>query len=413
MSEYIFKLPDLGEGTVESEIGEWFIKVGDQVKEEDIIGTVMTDKAAVEVSCPVTGTVVKLAGEPGDVVAVGAMLVVIDTDGDAPAVQAAENKAEPAADKPEPEPAPAPEPEPVAAAPAPVEDVPARRVVTSPAIRRRAKEAGIDLAVVPGSGPGGRIVRKDFDNYLKARATGAAIAAPATPSTKVTETKIIGVRRVIAERMQAAKQEIPHFAYVEEIDITELEALRQHLNEKRDPSGKLTLLPFLGLALIRALRDFPQCNVTHDRDRNLLLQHEAVHLGIATQTPDGLKVPVIRHAEMQSLDDLSTEIRRLSESARNNKATKSELSGSTITITSLGKLGGIVSTPVINSPEVAIIGVNRAVERPVVLNGQVQVRLMMNLSSSFDHRFVDGYDAAAMIQKIREMLEHPATIFLN
>ena len=411
MSEYIFKLPDLGEGTVESEIGEWFIKVGDQVKEEDIVGTVMTDKAAVEVSCPVTGTVVKLAGEPGDVIAVGAMLVVIETDSDAPAKPAPAEDAEPAQAQPEPE--PASEPEPVADAPAPVEDVPARRVVTSPAIRRRAKEAGIDLAVVPGSGPGGRIVRKDFDNYLKARATGAAIAAPATPSTKVTETKIIGVRRVIAERMQAAKQEIPHFAYVEEIDITELEALRKHLNAKRDPSDKLTLLPFLGLALIRALRDFPQCNVTHDRDRNLLLQHEAVHLGIATQTPDGLKVPVIRHAEMQSLDGLSTEVRRLSEAARNNKATKSELSGSTITITSLGKLGGIVSTPVINSPEVAIIGVNRAVERPVVLNGQVQVRLMMNLSSSFDHRFVDGYDAAAMIQKIREMLEHPATIFLN
>jgi 2-oxoisovalerate dehydrogenase E2 component (dihydrolipoyl transacylase) len=410
MSEYIFKLPDLGEGTVESEIGEWFIKVGDQVKEEDIVGTVMTDKAAVEVSCPVTGTVVKLAGEPGDVIAVGAMLVVIDTAGDAPAEPVAE-EAKP--DEPAPEPAPAAEPEAVAAAPEPVEDVPARRVITSPAIRRRAKEAGVDLAVVPGSGPGGRIVRKDFDNYLKARATGAAIAAPAAPSTRVTETKIIGVRRVIAERMQAAKQEIPHFAYVEEIDITELESLRKHLNEKRDAGDRLTLLPFLGRALIRALRDFPQCNVTHDRDRNLLLQHEAVHLGIATQTPDGLKVPVIRHAEMQSLDGLSAEIRKLSEAARTNKATKSELSGSTITITSLGKLGGIVSTPVINSPEVAIIGVNRAVERPMVVNGQVQVRLMMNLSSSFDHRFVDGYDAAAMIQQIREMLEHPATIFLD
>jgi 2-oxoisovalerate dehydrogenase E2 component (dihydrolipoyl transacylase) len=411
MSEYIFKLPDLGEGTVESEIGEWFIKVGEFVEEETVVGTVMTDKAAVEVSSPVTGTVVKLAGEPGDIVAVGAPLVVFDTEGEAPAEDASAAAAEIAA---EPEPAP----EPVApveevAAEAPPADAPTKRVVTSPAIRRRAKEAGIDLAVVPGTGPGGRIVRKDFDNYLKARATGAAVTQATTPSTAVKETKIIGVRRVIAERMQLAKQEIPHFAYVEELDITELESLRQHLNSKRDANDRLTLLPFLGLALIRALREFPQCNVTHDRDRNLLLQHEAVHLGIATQTPDGLKVPVVKHAEILSLDGLSTEIRRLSQAARNNKATKSELSGSTITITSLGKLGGIVSTPVINSPEVAIIGVNRAVQRPVVVNGQVEVRLMMNLSSSFDHRFVDGYDAAAMIQRIREMLEHPATIFIN
>ena len=400
MSEYIFKLPDLGEGTVESEIGEWFIEVGQLVEEETIVGTVMTDKAAVEVSSPVTGTVVKLAGEPGDIVAVGAPLVVFDTSGGDDVAAKAPPTDNVAAKAPPTE----------AAAPT---EAPTQRVVTSPAIRRRAKEAGIDLALVPGTGTGGRIVRKDFDSYLKARATGAAVAHPATPSTVVKETKIIGVRRVIAERMQLAKQEIPHFAYVEEIDITELESLRQHLNAKRDKNDRLTLLPFLSLALIRALREFPQCNVTHDRDRNLLLQHEAVHLGIATQTPDGLKVPVVRHAEMMPLDRLSAEIKQLSEAARNNKATKSELSGSTITITSLGKLGGIVSTPVINSPEVAIIGVNRAVERPMVVNGQVEVRLMMNLSSSFDHRFVDGYDAASMIQRIREMLEHPATIFIN
>ena len=459
MSEYIFKLPDLGEGTVESEIGEWFIKVGDLVNEEDIVGTVMTDKAAVEVSSPVTGKVIKLAGEPGDVVAVGAALVVFDTEASADAVAAPKsadvggpsgpNKvaAPESADAggpsgpnkvaaPEsadvggpsgPNKVAAPEsadvggpsgPNKVAAEAAPAEKAATaenapKRIITSPAIRRRAKEAGIDLAFVPGTGPGGRIVRKDFDKYLKARATGAAVARPATPSTVVKETKIIGVRRIIAERMQAAKQEIPHFAYVEEIDITELETLRKHLNEKKDTTERLTLLPFLALALIRALRDFPQCNVTHDRDRNLLLEHEAVHLGIATQTGDGLKVPVVRHAEIMTLDALAEEVRRLSEAARTNRATKSELSGSTITITSLGKLGGIVSTPVINSPEVAIIGVNRAVERPVVINGQVQVRLMMNLSSSFDHRFVDGYDAAAMIQRIKEMLEHPATIFIN
>ncbi len=420
MSEFIFKLPDLGEGTVESEIGEWLIKVGDTVNEEDVVGTMMTDKAAIELSSPVSGTVIKLAGEPGDVVAVGAPLVVFETDSDAAAVP---NSAKSSA-KLSPEPSAEPSSEPTATEPAPEvaaaaavaetldESAETARVITSPAIRRRAKEAGVDLGLVPGSGPGGRILRKDFDLYLKARAAGAAISFGASPSTVVKEIKIIGVRRVIAERMAAAKREIPHFAYVEEIDITELEALRKHLNAGRDTAERLTLLPFLGLALVKALKEFPQCNVTHDKARNLLLQHDAVHLGVATQTPDGLKVPVVRHAEVRVLDDLAAELRRVSLAARDNKAKKSELSGSTITITSLGKLGGIASTPVINNPEVAIIGVNRAVERPVVFNGQVAVRLMMNLSSSFDHRFVDGYDAAAMIQRIKEMLEHPATIFL-
>ena len=408
MSEYIFKLPDLGEGTVESEIGEWFVKVGDQVKEEDVVGTMMTDKAAVELSSPVSGTVVKLAGEPGDVIAVGAALVTFDTAGTADEGRTTGAKEQPAAEQPTAA-APAVATEEPPPADAPVERT---RVMTSPAIRMRAKEADVDLTLVPGTGPGGRILRKDFDRYLKARATGVAVAAVQTPSTAVKEIKIIGLRRMIAERMQAAKREIPHFAYVEEIDITELEALRKHLNAQKDAADRLTLLPFLGLALIKALRKFPQCNVTHDKERNLLLQHDAVHLGVATQTPDGLKVPVVKHAEMHSLDELAAEIRRLSEAARNNKARKNELTGSTITITSLGKLGGIVSTPVINSPEVGIIGVNRAVERPMVVNGQVAVRLMMNLSTSFDHRFVDGYDAAAMVQCIKEMLEHPATIFL-
>ncbi len=404
MSEYIFKLPDLGEGTVESEIGEWFIKVGDKVAEETVVGTMMTDKAAVELSSPVSGTVVKLAGEPGDIVAVGAPLVVFETEGEVVAEEDAPDSDE--------------KPGIAEAAPAAVEKVAAEatvervRVMTSPAIRRRAKEAGIDLSLVPGSGPNGRILRKDFDLYLKARATGTTIPTAATPKTGVREIKIIGLRRIIAERMSAAKREIPHFAYVEEMDITELEALRKHLNADRDPANRLTLLPFLGLALVKALREFPQCNVTHDKDRNLLLQHEAVHLGVATQTPDGLKVPVVKHAEVRPLDDLADEIRRVTTAARDNTAKKHELSGSTITITSLGKLGGIASTPVINAPEVGIVGVNRAVERPVVFNGQVAVRLMMNLSSSFDHRFVDGYDAAAMIQRIKEMLEHPATIFL-
>jgi len=290
------------------------------------------------------------------------------------------------------------------------------RVMTSPAVRRRAKEAGIDLAAVPGTGPGGRVTRQDFEQFLGATSEAAhtTAARPVAAHTgKTKEIKVIGLRRIIAERMATSSREIPHFTYVEEIDITELEALRQHLNEKiADKSGRLTLLPFLGLALVRALQEFPQCNTTYDKEHNVLLQHRSVHLGIATQTPDGLKVPVVHHADSLSVEDLGHEIRRVSEAARSNSIKKNELSGSTITITSLGKLGGIVSTPVINQPEVGIIGVNRAVERPVVINGQVAVRLMMNLSSSFDHRFVDGYDAAAMIQRIKELLEYPATIFL-
>jgi 2-oxoisovalerate dehydrogenase E2 component (dihydrolipoyl transacylase) len=292
-------------------------------------------------------------------------------------------------------------------------DGPQTRVMASPALRRRAKEAGVDLSQVSGTGPGGRIQRTDFDNFLKSHATGTPIAKAATPSSAVKEIKVIGLRRIIAERMTKAKQEIPHFAYVEEIDITELEALRTHLNSRKSsPAERLTLLPFLGLALIRALKEYPQCNSTYDKERNVLMQYEAVHLGVATQTADGLKVPVIKHAEMLDINGLAAGIRRATEAARDNSATKSDLTGGTITITSLGKLGGIASTPVINLPEVGIIGVNRAVERPMVFNGQIAVRLMMNLSSSFDHRFVDGYDAAAMIQRIKEMLEHPATIFL-
>ncbi len=409
MSEHIFKLPDLGEGTVESEIGEWFIKVGEFVEEETVVGTMMTDKAAVELASPVSGTVTKLAGEPGDIVAVGAALVVFETDGKATAApseepRASEKGADPflGADKKGSEPF----------SENPATSEPRSRVVTSPAIRRRAKEAGVDLSLVPGTGAGGRIQRRDFDNYLKSQATGSPITSAAAPSTAVKEIKVIGLRRMIAERMTMANQEIPHFAYVEEIDITELEALRKHLNSKRETSARLTLLPFLSLALMRALQEFPQCNSTYDKERNLLLQHAAVHIGIATQTPDGLKVPVIKHAETKDVDELAAEIRRVTQAARDNSTKKGELTGSTITITSLGKLGGIASTPIINMPEVSIIGVNRAVERPMVVNGQIAVRLMMNLSSSFDHRFVDGYDGAAMIQRIKEMLEHPATIFL-
>ncbi|HNP36698.1 MAG TPA: dihydrolipoamide acetyltransferase family protein [Woeseiaceae bacterium] len=409
MSEYKFKLPDLGEGTVESEIGEWFVKVGETVNEEDIVCTMMTDKAAVELSSPVTGKVLQLAGEPGDIVSVGAALMVVDIAGDPPAVVPEAGAVTTGTSK-------APEPVSVSADTGDTSSARAgepgetTRVITSPAIRRRAKEAGVDLAEVAGTGPGGRIQRKDFDAHMKGAGTATLIRPR---SSKTTETKIIGLRRIIAERMSASKREIPHFSYVEELDITELEALRKHLNSKQGKADeRLTLLPFLGLALIRAVREFPQCNATYDKERNVIVQHDAVHLGVATQTPDGLKVPVVRHAESHNLHELANEMRRVAGAARDNSAKKDELSGSTITITSLGKLGGIASTPVINMPEVGIIGVNRAVERPVVFNGQIAVRLMMNLSTSFDHRFVDGYDAAAMVQSIKEMLEHPATIFV-
>jgi 2-oxoisovalerate dehydrogenase E2 component (dihydrolipoyl transacylase) len=286
--------------------------------------------------------------------------------------------------------------------------------MASPATRRKAHVAGIDLATVPGSGPGGRISAQDLEAVIAGRAGGVVRPAPRAQKGGVEEIKVIGVRRLIAERMSAAKRNIPHFAYVEEVDVTELESLRQYLNS-RLPKGapSLTYLPFLVTGLVRVLEDFPQCNATHDAERNVILRHRAVHVGVATQTPDGLKVPVVRHAEARSLADLAAEIRRVSEAARGNKATREELTGSTITVTSLGRLGGIASTPVINAPEVAIIGVNKAVERPVVVDGAIAIRRIMNLSSSFDHRFVDGFDAAAMIQALKERLEHPATLFIQ
>ena len=402
MSRYVFKMPDLGEGTVSAEVVEWKVKVGDSVTEDQIIAEVMTDKAAVEIPAPVSGRVVAITGQPGDMVAVGAELIAFETaDGAAkvPVVAAATS------------PAPAAHVAPAVAASA---VTPATRVMASPATRRKAHVAGIDLASVSGSGPGGRISAQDLEALING--SGDTLIRPALRAARegIEEIKIIGVRRVIAQRMSEAKRNIPHFAYVEEVDVTELEALRQYLNarlEKGAPS--LTYLPFLVTALARVLVQFPQCNAVHDAERNLIIRHRAVHVGVATQTPDGLKVPVLRNAEALSLAELALEIRRLSEAARNNKSTREELTGSTITVTSLGRLGGIASTPVINAPEVAIIGVNKAVERPVVMNGAITVRRIMNLSSSFDHRFVDGFDAAAMIQALKERLEHPATIFIQ
>jgi 2-oxoisovalerate dehydrogenase E2 component (dihydrolipoyl transacylase) len=416
MSRYVFKMPDLGEGTVEAEVVAWHVQVGDTVSEDQIIADVMTEKATVEVSAPVSGKVVSITGEAGDAIAVGTELIVFETDAEASHAAAPSRESASGQETP---------------ASAPVartsQDTTARpierdRVMTSPAIRRRAKEAGIDLDCVPGTGPGGRITREDFDRF---REQGGASAAPPTTAKVEAQTairssrsgteeiKVIGLRRLIAQRMADAKRNIPHFAYVEEVDVTELEALRRHLNDRRtDGAPSLTYLPFIVLALARVLEQFPQCNAVYDAERNVIVRHRPVHAGVATQTPDGLKVPVVRHAESRGLWDLAGEVRRVSEAARDGSARKEELTGSTITVTSLGKLGGIVSTPVINAPEVAIVGVNKAVERPVVAGGAITVRRIMNLSSSFDHRFVDGFDAAAMIQALKERLEHPATIFI-
>jgi len=411
MSEFTFKLPDLGEGTVEAEIAEWMVKVGDQVAEEEPICAMLTDKAAVELTAPVGGTVVSVAGEEGDMVTVGSPLIVFETAGaaTADASQKAPDTATQGKDE-----AQARTEAAVSKAAPEIQATSSSKVTTSPSIRARAREAGIDLGQIVGSGPRGRILKKDFEAFLAAPSAAATpISADVQRRTGTTEIKVIGLRRKIAERMARAASEIPHFTYVEEVDVTALESLRDHLNSKK-PSNepKLTPLAFLGLALVRVLRDFPQCNAHYDRERNVIIRHAAVHLGIATQTGDGLKVPVVRHCEALSLEQLAKEIRRVSGAARDNTARREDLTGSTITITSLGKMGGIVSTPVINQPEVGIIGVNKAVDRPMVQNGQIVVRRMMNLSSSFDHRFVDGYDGAAMVQALRESLEHPATIFM-
>jgi 2-oxoisovalerate dehydrogenase E2 component (dihydrolipoyl transacylase) len=405
MSEFIFKLPDLGEGTVEAEIAEWMVSVGDVVREEDPICAMLTDKAAVELTAPVSGKVLSVAGEEGDTVAVGTPLIVFETEATAAAESDTPQEADTAVTAPSDRQS------------APNLTAPDRaKVLTSPSIRAHAREAGIDLSRVPGSGPKGRILKADLETFV---ATGGASPGSTTPAagpqprTGTTEVKVIGLRRKIAERMAASASEIPHFSYVEEVDVTALEALRAHLNTKQ-PEGQpeLTPLTFLGLALVRVLRDFPQCNAHYDSERNVLIQHAAVHLGIATQTADGLKVPVVSHAEGRDLAGLAAEIRRVTTAARDNKATREELTGSTITITSLGKLGGIVSTPIINQPEVGIIGVNKMVERPVVVQGRVEVRTMMNLSSSFDHRFVDGYEAATLIRALKDLLEQPALIFM-
>ncbi|XHF34484.1 dihydrolipoamide acetyltransferase family protein [Pseudomonas chlororaphis] len=426
MGTHVIKMPDIGEGIAEVELSQWHVKVGDLVVEDQVLADVMTDKAMVDIPSPVHGKVIALGGQPGEVMAVGSILISIEVEGagnlkesDKPAPVAA--KETPVAPKVE----AVVESKPAVAAVRPAAAVcqgplvareADERPLASPAVRKHALDLGIQLRLVRGSGPAGRVLHEDLDAYLAQGQSNASapVAAAYAQRNDEEQIQVIGMRRKIAQRMQDATQRAAHFSYVEEIDVTAIEELRAHLNEKHGASrGKLTLLPFLVRALVVALRDFPQMNARYDDEAQVITRLGAVHIGVATQSDVGLMVPVVRHAEARSLWDSAAEISRLANAARNGKASRDELSGSTITLTSLGALGGIVSTPVLNLPEVAIVGVNKIVERPMVVKGQVVIRKMMNLSSSFDHRVVDGMDAALFIQAIRGLLEQPATLFVE
>jgi 2-oxoisovalerate dehydrogenase E2 component (dihydrolipoyl transacylase) len=423
MGTHVIKMPDIGEGIAEVELSVWHVKVGDMVVEDQVLADVMTDKAMVDIPSPVHGRVIALGGEPGEVMAVGSELIRIEVEGAGNLKESAQPAPAAAVQAPKPAPAPVATPEPVVektAAPrctpqAPVARDPDERPLASPAVRKHALDLGIQLRLVQGSGPAGRVLHEDLEAYLaQGPSTQAKSGSGYAERHDEQQIPVIGMRRKIAQRMQEATQRAAHFSYVEEIDVTALEELRVHLNEKHGASrGKLTLLPFLVRALVVALRDFPQMNARYDDEAQVIHRSGAVHVGVATQSDVGLMVPVVRHAEARSLWDSATEISRLATAARNGKASRDELSGSTITLTSLGALGGIVSTPVLNLPEVAIVGVNKIVERPVVIKGQIVIRKMMNLSSSFDHRVVDGMDAAQFIQALRGLLEQPATLFVE
>jgi len=398
MARFEFRLPDVGEGVAEAEIVAWHVAVGDEVAEDQQLADMMTDKATVEIESPVAGRVLELGGAVGDQLPVGSVLVVLETAGEAK--QAAEEQ--PSA----PPPAAAPKEKPVEVA-APVQT---DHVAAAPAVRKRARDLSIDLAVVP-SASGGRISHSDLDAFLQARG-GSAKPTPAA-SVPVEEgdeqIKVVGLRRRIAAALQESKRRIPHFSYVEEVDVTALEALRASING--EGKAHLTVLPFLITALCRALAEYPQINATFDDEAGVVTRHAAVHMGVATQTDAGLVVPVVRNAQDRDLHDLAAAIARVTTATRAGEATSTELSGSTITISSLGPLGGIVSTPVINRPEVAVVAVNRIAERPVAIGGKVEIRKMMNLSSSFDHRVVDGWDAASFIQKVKALIEAPEDSF--
>ena len=417
----VIKMPDIGEGIAEVELVAWHVKPGDAVVEDQALADVMTDKASVEIPSPVAGTVLTLGGEVGQTLAVGSELIRIElADGAAPARASAPASAPVAAPARAAAAAPSPAAAAAAASAAHVPDAPvsaAERPRASPSVRRSASELDLDLRTVTGTGPGGRIVHADLEAALalkRAPATSQAKAPAAAPADDVQAIPVIGMRRKIAQKMQEAKRRIPHFSYVEEIDVTELEDLRARLNAQwAGQRPKLTLLPFLLRALVRGVREFPQVNARFDDDAGIVHRHRAVHVGIATQTDVGLMVPVLRNAEALDLWASAAEVARIAEAARGGKMTRDELTGSTITITSLGALGGIATTPVINHPEVAIVGVNRIVERPMFRSGAVVPRLLMNLSSSFDHRIVDGIDAARFIQALRGYLEAPATLFID
>jgi len=400
MAKFAFRLPDIGEGIAEAEIVAWHVKIGDQIEEDQPLADLMTDKATVEMAAPVSGTLVERAGEVGDVIAIGSTLATFDINGADPGPETD------AADASEPDKEATVDEGPVALLDE--RRAPVQRVLASPAVRARAMDLGLDLSTIKPA-HGERIRHGDLDAFL--RYAGKAAAVPAIADGAVETIKIVGLRRKIAEKMAESKQHIPHFSYVEECDVTELERLRAVLNMERGQRPKLTLLPFLIRALVRAASEFPMVNARYDDDGGVVTRHGAVHLGLATQTPDGLMVPVIQNAAKHDLWALAGEVVRLSEGAKAGKLKAQELSGSTITLTSLGALGGIISTPIINRPEVAIVGVNRIVERPALVDGQLVQRKLMNLSSSFDHRIVDGYDAARFIQAIRRLLETPALIF--
>jgi 2-oxoisovalerate dehydrogenase E2 component (dihydrolipoyl transacylase) len=412
------RLPDVGEGIAEAELVEWFVKVGDIVLEDQAIAAVMTDKATVEIPTPVGGTILALGGEVGHTMAIGSELVRIDVPGAAGDVVAAAPVA-PAAREPVPAPVaeakpPAASAQPIAARAAALPRPVGEKPIAAPSVRLQARNAGIDLRLVHGTGPAGRITHEDVERFAEGPAPAPAGSVGRLPNLAVEEIKVVGLRRRIAQNMAEATRRIAHFAYVEEIDVTALEELRAAMNTAADGrKPKLTLLPFLMLAITRAIANFPQMNAHYDDDAEIIRRFGAVHLGIATQTPSGLMVPVVRHVETRGVYNCAAELARLSEAARSGQATREELAGSTLTITSLGALGGIVSTPVINRPEVAIIGVNKIVMKPVWQGNGFVPRKMMNLSSSFDHRVIDGYDAAQFIQAIRLLLETPALIFIE
>jgi 2-oxoisovalerate dehydrogenase E2 component (dihydrolipoyl transacylase) len=452
MATHVIRMPDVGEGVAEAELVEWHVAVGDVVREDDVLAAVMTDKATVEIPSPADGRIEWLGAEVGDTVAVGAEIVRIEIageDGDTSdkAEAEANDTSTGARQQQHKPPHPArtlsspPSPhggEEQPAAPPPLsprgkvasdsERVkghdPSRpgapraegeRPLASPAVRRRARDAGVDLRQVRGSGPAGRIGHDDLDAFIaRGSSGGGGMPAGRAPREGFEEVRVVGLRRRIAEKMALSASRIPHITYVEEVDVSEVEALRQRLNaDKRPDRPRLTILPFVLAAMCRALEEQPAVNATYDDEAGIVRRHAAMHVGIATQTPAGLMVPVVRHAEARDIWDCAAEIARLAEAARNGTATREELSGSTITITSLGAMGGLVTTPVINHPEVAIVGVNKIAVRPHWDGNGFVPRRMMNLSSSFDHRVIDGWDAAVFIQRVKALLETPALIFVQ